>query len=69
MVNVVMAFKSAAGLILVNLLSTAIFQAPAHMKLMSGFNLGAVRRLIFTNWVRTLAWTARGVLLASVVMG
>jgi len=62
------AFQISLGLIVGNWLSTAIFQAPAHMKLMSGFDVAVIRRLIFTNWLRTLAWTTRGILLALMVI-
>lgn len=44
-------------------LSTALFQAPMHIRLMGGFDATVIRRLILSNWLRTLAWTARGVLL------
>lgn len=51
-----------AGLGLLGLvwLSTALFQVPAHRALESGFDPGTHRRLVFTNWVRTAAWSARG---------
>lgn len=45
-------------------LSTAVWQAPTHMQLLNGFDSPLVRRLILTNWVRTLAWTARGILVS-----
>lgn len=49
----------------VNWLSTAVLQAPMHTKLALGFNSETVRRLILTNWIRTVAWTVRGLLLAA----
>jgi hypothetical protein len=55
-------FETSVGLILVNWASTAIFQAPMHLKLMQGFDAPTVRRLIRTNWVRTVSWTLRGIL-------
>lgn len=45
-------------------LSTAIWQAPMHTKLMSGFDAPVIHRLILTNWIRTLTWSARGVLVS-----
>ncbi len=39
--------------------STAVFQAPAHGRLMRGFDCDAHRRLVRTNWIRTFAWVAR----------
>ena len=56
------AFLVSVGLIPVIWLSTALLQAPLHTKLMHGFDADVIRRLILTNWLRTLAWTARGML-------
>jgi len=33
-----------------------------HERLGHGYADGAHRRLVQTNWIRTIAWTARGVL-------
>ncbi len=54
------------GLVAVGLiwLSTAFLQVPYHGKLTSGFDQAAYRGLVMTNWIRTILWTARGVLLA-----
>jgi hypothetical protein len=56
------AFLISAGLIPVNWLCTALVQAPMHVKLMNGYDAKIIRRLILSNWLRTLVWTARGVL-------
>jgi hypothetical protein len=50
------------GLLLVIWLSTALLQAPIHYKLTRQFDPAWVRKLVGTNWIRTAAWTARGVL-------
>ncbi len=57
----------AAALLGVALLSTALVQVPLHARLAEGHTDDVVRSLISTNWVRTAAWTARGLLLASVL--
>jgi hypothetical protein len=57
-------FVISLGLIPVVWLCTAVFQAPMHIKLMRGFDAPLIHRLILTNWIRTLAWTARGVLVS-----
>ena len=62
-------FLISVGLMPVIWLSTAVFQAPLHVKLMSGFDAEIIRRLTTTNWLRTLAWTARGVLVSYVAVG
>lgn len=41
--------------------STAFFYAPLHARLAEGFDEHLHRRLVDTNWLRTIAWTARGV--------
>jgi len=60
-------FLIGVGLIVVIWLSTAVIQAPMHAKLMQGFDAGIIHRLIRTNWVRTFAWTARGVLVGYMI--
>ena len=42
--------------------STAFIQVPCHKRLAEGFDLHAAHRLVWTNWIRTAAWTARGTL-------
>jgi hypothetical protein len=43
---------------------TALLSVPAHNVLARGFDVNAVNMLVHTNWLRTLLWTARGVLVA-----
>ena len=52
---------TAVGLALVALLwlATAVVQVPCHRRLAQGFDAGVHRRLVATNWLRTVAWTAR----------
>ncbi len=53
-----------AGLALVALiwLSTALLQAPRHGILGRGFDEKTWTGLVLSNWIRTLAWSARGLL-------
>jgi hypothetical protein len=53
----------AFGLLAVNWLSTWLVQIPCHERLGRQFDPATLRRLVLTNWVRTAAWTLRGVLL------
>lgn len=53
-----------AGLIVVNWVSTAFIQVPLHRRLEAGFEADVHRRLVATNWIRTVAWTVRAALLA-----
>lgn len=48
------------GLVLLVWLSTALIQVPCHEKLARGFDPVAYRWLVNSNWIRTIAWTARG---------
>ncbi|MEO1128855.1 MAG: hypothetical protein AAFX05_04005 [Planctomycetota bacterium] len=43
-------------------LSTATVQGPTHQRLSQGYEDRLVRRLVLSNWVRTVAWSARGVI-------
>lgn len=44
-------------------LSTAIFQVPMHLKLRKQATERLIDKLILTNWIRTISWTARVVIL------
>lgn len=57
----------AAALLGVALASTALVQVPLHSRLAAGHDPDAARRLVSGNWIRTAAWTGRGVLLATVL--
>lgn len=51
-----------AALLAVIWLSTALLQVPLHNQLSQGFDADVHARLVQTNWIRTIAWTARGTL-------
>ena len=53
----------AAGLLIIIWVSTALLQVPCHDELTRGFNAGVHRQLVLTNWLRTICWTLRGILL------
>jgi hypothetical protein len=44
-------------------ISTWLLQVPAHTALAAGFTLEAHRRLVITNWIRTIAWSGRGLII------
>jgi hypothetical protein len=48
-------------------LSTAVSQVPMHDQLVRGYNAEVIRKLVLTNWWRTLAWTIRGLCLATML--
>jgi hypothetical protein len=57
----------AAMLVGLALVSTVLIQVPLHAQLATAHDAQAARRLIASNWVRTVAWTAKGLLLLAVL--
>ena len=47
------------GLVFLVWVATAVFSIPCHSRLQRSFDSGAHRRLVRTNWIRTIGWTAR----------
>ncbi|MFZ9040940.1 MAG: hypothetical protein ACO225_04605 [Ilumatobacteraceae bacterium] len=57
------------GVVLVVLwVSTGAFYAPLHGRLSTGFDARLHRRLVMSNWVRTVLWSVRGVLAVSMLV-
>ena len=50
-------------------LSTFLFQVPIHNHLRTGKDLAAIRRLVATNWIRTVAWSIKAVVVTIAVIG
>ena len=48
--------------------STVLLQVPQHSALTDGYDATHVRRLVRTNWVRTVGWSVRGILAAIIVV-
>lgn len=55
-------------LLVVVWVSTALLQVPCHRRLERELDREVVARLVATNWIRTLAWTARGVIALVIVL-
>lgn len=53
-----------AGLVLLAIIhgSTVMLQIPAHRSLSVAWNEQVAQRLVSTNWIRTVGWSARGIL-------
>lgn len=49
--------------------STFFIQVPLHNHLQRGRNTDTINRLIATNWIRTIAWSARGGIAAGLFFG
>jgi hypothetical protein len=59
----------AAGAVLAVLwVTTALVHVPLHRELADDPSTRAMRRLVATNWVRTIGWTGRGGLVILMVM-
>lgn len=56
-------FIASAVLFVLIWLSTALMQVPCHNKLLHGFNSSIHKKLVRSNWIRTIAWSLRGLLL------
>jgi len=48
-------------------LSTAFLQVPLHRRLARGYDPRAVRRLVRSNWVRTVGWMLRSAIALALV--
>ena len=61
------ALKAIISLAMVALiwLSTAALSVPCHKRLEKGKDTATITRLINTNWIRTVLWTAKGILLCA----
>jgi hypothetical protein len=55
------------GLLAIVWASTFFVQVPTHAKLARGFQIDVWRLLVRTNWVRTIAWSARAVLALTIL--
>ena len=58
----------ALALLVVVWASTMFVQVPCHEKLSNGFDAAIHSRLVISNWIRTIGWTARGVLVTGMLI-
>lgn len=52
------------ALTLITWASTFFLQVPMHEKLSAGFDKSAHDFLVYSNWLRTIAWTLRSILVS-----
>ena len=59
-----------AGLTLLAVIhaSTVLLQVPAHRRLSERYDGDVVRRLVRTNWVRTIGWSLRVVVASAMIV-
>jgi hypothetical protein len=55
-------------LLLIVWLSTVLIQVPCHRRLEQGFDVEAHGRLVRSNWIRTICWSLRGLLVIWMVL-
>lgn len=55
------------GLVVVIWVSTATFQIPNHKRLNAGFDPDTHRSLVNGNWIRSTAWSTRGLVMLYVL--
>jgi len=56
------------GLVIVIWISTAALQVPAHGRLVQGFDADTNALLVSSNWIRTVCWTARAVIVGVLLL-
>lgn len=59
-----------AGLLLLAVIwiSTVVLQMPLHSRMLKGPDPEAQKRLVATNWIRTIAWSLRGLIALAIVI-
>jgi hypothetical protein len=60
-------FLAAESLLAIIWVSTWGLQVPLHNALSACHDQQCIRRLVRTNWIRTIAWTARAVLIGGLL--
>jgi len=59
---------ASAALVLLIWASTGLLQVPLHNRLAADPTPSTIRRLVLSNWLRTALWTARAILLFTVLI-
>lgn len=55
-------FRLGLGVLLIIWLSTLFWQAPIHSRLTEKSDEKLIKGLVLSNWLRTILWTCRGIL-------
>ncbi|MDZ4658262.1 MAG: hypothetical protein SH868_11850 [Bythopirellula sp.] len=58
-----LAYQGALVLLIVIWISTIVRQMPLHQKLLRGYDAECIECLVRSNWMRTMAWTVRSIVL------
>lgn len=60
-------FRFGLALVLLNWISTWFVQSPIHGKLALDYDDALIKKLVTTNWLRTVFWTLRGLLILWII--
>jgi hypothetical protein len=60
-------FRFGLALVLLNWISTLFVQSPIHGKLAQDYDDALIKKLVTTNWLRTVFWTLRGGLILWII--
>jgi hypothetical protein len=60
-------FRFGLALVLLNWISTLLVQSPIHGKLALNYDEALIKKLVITNWLRTIFWTLRGGLILWII--
>ena len=63
-----LSYELGLGLLLLIWLVTLLVFAPMHGKLCDGYDNGTIRRLLKLNWVRTIVWSLRSVMVSLLIV-
>jgi hypothetical protein len=61
-------FGSSLVILILVWASTFLIQVPCHERLMIERDEQTIQKLVQTNWIRTLGWTARGLLIFAMLI-
>ncbi len=61
-------FRTSVIILLIIWLSTFLIQVPIHRQLLAGWNETLIQRLVATNWIRTIGWSLRSILLTTLLI-
>lgn len=60
-------FRFGLALVLLNWISTVFVQSPIHGKLALNHDDALIKKLVTTNWLRTIFWTLRSLLILWII--
>ncbi len=62
-------YLASLALLAVIWIATVARQMPLHRQLLCGYDAACIQRLVTSNWVRTISWSLRSILLGWLLRG